>query len=209
MDISSFAVLDTETTGLQKDPDARVIEIGIARFENGVCVRRYQSLVRPDILTEAGVKVAWKVSQITRAEIEAAPLPEDVWVEVDGLLGDVPVVAWNLPFDQEMVRRSFFSEDRLDTMIARRLAPPSWKECAMRRFTNRWEAYGQKWPNGDAQWFRLIDAATLMGLEWTGNAHRADADAEMTGRLYAGLLADTLIPVLPGGPVRHGVHAET
>ena len=58
MNLPSFAVLDTETTGLTKDPDTRVIEIGIVRFEGGVCVRRYQSLVRPDILTDAGAEIA-------------------------------------------------------------------------------------------------------------------------------------------------------
>jgi len=202
MTLPPFAVLDTETTGLLKDPDARVIEIGVARFEDGVCVRRFQSLVRPDLLTEEGAEVAWRVSQIARADIETAPLPEDVWEAMGDLLDNVPVVAWNLPFDQAMVQRSFFSEGRLETMIQRRLLPPSWKACAMRRFSKAYAAYGTRWPNGEARWFRLSDAAALMGLEWTGDAHRADADAEMTGRLYAGMLAGTLTPRQPV-PMRH------
>lgn len=206
MTLPSFAVLDTETTGLTKDPDTRVVEIGIVRFEGGVCVRRYQSLVRPDILTDAGAEIAWKVSQISREEMWRAPLPEAVWAEVGPLIDDVPVVAWNLPFDQEMVRRSFFSGERLEVMRANRFVGPNWKECAMRRFTERFQDYGQRWPNGEARWFKLIDAARLVGLEWTGNAHRADADAEMTGRLYAGLLAENLTPVLDGAPLRHGQH---
>jgi len=202
MTLPPFAVLDTETTGLLKDPDARVIEIGVARFEDGVCVRRFQSLVRPDLLTEEGAEVAWRVSQIARADIETAPLPEDVWEAMGDLLDNVLVVAWNLPFDQAMVQRSFFSEGRLETMIQRRLLPPSWKACAMRRFSEAYAAYGTRWPNGEARWFRLSDAAALMGLEWTGDAHRADADAEMTGRLYAGMLAGTLTPRQPV-PMRH------
>jgi DNA polymerase-3 subunit epsilon len=204
MTLPSFAVLDTETTGLTKDPDTRVVEIGIVRFEGGVCVRRYQSLVRPDILTDAGAEIAWKVSQISREEMWRAPLPEAVWAEVGPLIDDVPVVAWNLPFDQEMVRRSFFSGERLEVMRANRFVGPNWKECAMRRFTKRFQDYGQRRPN--ARWFKLIDAARLVGLEWAGSAHRADADAEMTGRLYAGLLAESLTPVLDGVPLRHGQH---
>jgi len=200
---ASFAVLDTETTGLLKDPDARVIEIGVARFEDGVCVRRFQSLVRPDLLTDAGAAVAWKVSQIARADIEAAPLPEDVWAAMGNILDNVPVVAWNLPFDQAMVQRSFFCDDRIEAMIQRRLLPPSWQECAMRRFSEAYAAYGQRWPNGEARWFRLSDAAALMDLEWTGEAHRADADAEMTGRLYAGMLAGTLTPCRRDAPMNH------
>jgi DNA polymerase-3 subunit epsilon len=194
MTLPPFAVLDTETTGLLKEADARVIEIGVARFEDGVCVRRFQSLVRPDVLTDAGAEVAWRVSQIARADIEAAPLPEDVWESMGDLLDNVPVVAWNLPFDQAMVQRSFFCAGRLETMIQRKLLSPSWKACAMRRFSEAYAAYGTRWPNGEAKWFRLSDAAELMGLEWTGDAHRADADAEMTGRLYAGMLAGTLTP---------------
>ena len=204
MTLPPFAVLDTETTGLLKDPEARVIEIGVARFEGGVCVRRFQSLVRPDLLTDAGAEVAWRVSQIARADIEAAPLPEDVWAAMGDLLDNVPVVAWNLPFDQQMVQRSFFSEARLEAMIQRKLLSPSWKECAMRRFSTVYAAHGQRWPSGEAKWFRLSDAATLMGLEWTGDAHRADADAEMTGRLYAGMLAGTLTPTRQDAPMSHG-----
>jgi len=140
--------------------------------------------------------------ETARADIEAAPLPEDVWESMGDLLDNVPVVAWNLPFDQAMVQRSFFSEGRLETMIQRRLLPPSWKACAMRRFSEAYAAYGTRWPNGEAKWFRLSDAAELMGLQWTGDAHRADADAEMTGRLYAGMLAGTLTPRQPV-PMRH------
>jgi DNA polymerase III epsilon subunit-like protein len=202
MTLPPFAVLDTETPGLLKEADARVIEIGVARFEDGVCVRRFQRLVRPDVLTDAGAEVAWRVSQLARADIEAAPLPEDVWESMGDLLDNVPVVAWNLPFDQAMVQRSFFCAGRLETMIQRKLLSPSWKACAMRRFSEAYADYGTRWPNGEAKWFRLSDAAELMGLEWTGDAHRADADAEMTGRLYAGMLAGTLTPRQPV-PMRH------
>ena len=189
----SFAVLDTETTGLLNDPDAHVVELGIARFEDGVCVARRSWIVRPPVLTEAGLEVAWRISQISEAEILAAPSPLEVWTEASPLLDDVPVVAWNLPFDQAMVRRTFFADELLDAIRAHHLAPPSWKECAMRRYSRRFVEHLGTWPRGEPRWAKLKNAATQCGLTWTGNAHRADADAEMTGQLYAGLLADSLV----------------
>lgn len=190
--LPSFAVLDTETTGLQKDPDAHVVELGVARFENGVCVARRSWIVRPPVLTEAGLEVAWRISHISESEILAAPSPLDIWAEAQPLLSGLPVVAWNLPFDQTMVRRTFFPSETLEVLIARQLYPPAWQECAMRRYSKRFAAQLGAWPSGEPKWAKLTKAALQCGLSWTGTAHRADADAEMTGQLYLGLLRDTL-----------------
>ena len=45
MSIKTFCVLDTETTGLTRDRSARVIEVAVARFEDGQPVATFSSLV--------------------------------------------------------------------------------------------------------------------------------------------------------------------
>ena len=193
VDPTTFAVLDTETTGLPKeDPDAHGVEVGIARFEGGQCVHRAQWFVRPDVLRDEHAEVAWRVSQISRAQIEGAPAPEEAWAEIHPWIKGIPIIAWNLPFDQTMIQRSFFSGGRLSGMRARRLVPPNWHECAMRRYSRHFVDQVGRWPSGEPKWSKLAHAAEQSGFSWTGQAHRADADAEMTGRIYLGLLAGTL-----------------
>jgi DNA polymerase III epsilon subunit-like protein len=42
---------------------------------------------------------------------------------------------------------------------------------------------GRSQHDGGVRWLKLTRAARLMGLEWPTNAHRALADAVMTGRI--------------------------
>ena len=201
MSIKTFCVLDTETTGLTRDRDARAIEVAVARFEEGQVVATFSSLVRPEIFTPEGARVAQDICGILPEDILQAPRPWEVWGSVLDVIGSHPVVAWNMPFDQQMVRRTFFEGESFEHSKRMRQYPPNWSECAMLRFTSYFEQYAEKWENGEPRWFRLETAAKLVEIPWEGNAHRALADVLMTGRIYAGLLAGTL--VARAGGVEH------
>jgi DNA polymerase-3 subunit epsilon len=201
MSIKTFCVLDTETTGLTRDRDARAIEVAVVRFEGGKPVHSFTSLVRPDILTPEGMRVANDICGIRPDEIEQAPRPWEVWGSVLEVIGSHPVVAWNMPFDQQMVRRTFFEGESFEHSKRLRQYPPNWSECAMLRFTHAFENYAAKWENGEPRWFRLETAAKLVEVPWEGQAHRALADVLVTGHIYAGLLAGTL--VARAGGVEH------
>lgn len=193
MSLPTFCVLDTETTGLTRDRNARAVEVAVARFEDGVPVATFSSLLRPDVITDEGLRVSREICGILPDDILSAPPPWEVWAGVLEVIGSHPVVAWNMPFDQQMVRRTFFEGESFQQSKLLRQYPPNWRECAMLRFTKQFEDYAERWENGEPRWFRLSTAAALVEMPWEGNAHRALADVLMTGRLYAGMLAGTLV----------------
>jgi DNA polymerase III epsilon subunit-like protein len=187
-----FAEIDTETTGLPSDPDARVVEVGVAVFEIGAptpwsgnvpsceVVGQFASLVRPEILRDEHLDLVERISGISRDEVLDADPPEVVWLrllrELDGAM--MPFFAWNLAFDATMMARTFAWADGL-----------SWRGCTMRSFATR---------TGGRAW-KLSTAAEHLGLAFEGQTHRALADAIMAGRIQAMLLSDD--PRLPRGSV--------
>jgi len=197
-----FATLDTETTGLLENRDGspnletRAIEVAIAvHDEDGSLVRTFSSLLHPDLITEEGFEVAEKVSGILRQEILDAPQPEEVWPQIRTFLDDftIPVRTWNLPFDQEMTERTFRAS------IVGDQDPIRWNGCIMRDFTRIFHAYAGRRYNGDVRWFNLGKAADLANrlgcpMQWTGDAHRALADAIMSGAIDAKMRLGLLVP---------------
>ncbi len=177
-----IAALDTETTGLPEDRDARAIEVAVAVFDSEVSldepIRVYQSLVNPDVLTEAGLAVALEVSGISEEEIRAAPRPDPVWLAVEETLdhGLIPVVGWNFAFDKLMVRRTFFLDEKADDGVA-------WEDDTMKTFGRAFAPVLGRGRGGEPRWVKLTRAAEMMGLSWDGDAHRALADAIMTVRI--------------------------
>jgi DNA polymerase III epsilon subunit-like protein len=196
------ATLDTETTGLlenrdgSKNLETRAVEVAVAIHDDeGALVRTFSSLIHPDVITEDGFRVAEEISGILRHEILDAPRPEEVWPQLRTFLDDfsIPVRTWNLPFDQEMTYRTF------RTCIEGDQDPIRWNGCIMREFTERFKSYAGRRYNGDVRWFNLGKAAALatrLGcpVEWTGDAHRALADALMSGALDAAMRLGQLVP---------------
>lgn len=101
-----YIALDTETTGLNPSRD-RIIELGAVLFENGKCVKRFQSLVNPGVFIPARVTA---VNNITNSMIKNAPTEEIVYSELAEFLKDAYneqtiICAHNARFDM-----SFLSE---------------------------------------------------------------------------------------------------
>jgi len=169
--------VDTETTGLGSD--ARVVQLAALRFrwrwpggagepEVEFSARyRLVSLVRPP------EGIAWNpgavaVHGIRPADVARAPAFPDVEPELLRVVGDLPLVAHNAPFDRRMVEREFAVAGRLaDAPAADRWA------CSMRA------AAAAGLPR------KLGDLAAALGLRPSGGLHDAGVDAELAALAYA------------------------
>lgn len=192
-----FCELDTETTGLVDDPCACVVEVGaVLVADNGAILDSFESLVRPDILTEDGQRICEEISGISAEEILAAPLPSDVFVALGRfLLGwSVPVWTYNLDFDQRMVRRTFCGADE----VPDEEDPVQWGGCTMRMFGRRFRmTYGKLPQDGGDPNFPLWKAIDIAGFGFVGDAHRALTDARAAARLQWMMLAEGFGPPPP------------
>lgn len=162
------ALFDTETTGLPHE-GARIVEVGVARFEGMKCVARWGSLINPGIPIPAEVT---EIHGITDADVADAPR----FIEVLPYLLDVTRDAWpaayNASFDRQMweIEVNHMGIDApphpmFDAEL-RWLDPLTW----VRKIDGTWA--GNK----------LTEACSRHGVP-LNSAHRAQHDAEASGRL--------------------------
>jgi DNA polymerase III epsilon subunit family exonuclease len=93
--LAEFVALDVETTGL-KPYQHRIIEIGLARYQNNRCVDRYSALVNPERrLPEYIVKL----TGLTDSDLIPAPKFGQIAHEVVTFIGSSPILGHNIGFD--------------------------------------------------------------------------------------------------------------
>jgi len=172
-------VVDTETTGLPHQDWAQVIEIAALHLdEYGRVVNSFQSLL--GVRLDDRCTPAMKINGITQAELDDAPLPQNVrgafleWFHryVDH---GVTVTSYNLAFDEAMLNRAGFS-------------PLPWGECIMLQATQALGNAGvlehKRKRDGGFKYASLDEACAYYKV--VGRAHRAFPDAQ---RAAAVLLA--------------------
>jgi DNA polymerase III epsilon subunit family exonuclease len=172
----TFVIFDVETTGLEADHD-RVVELGLARFENGVRVKRWGSLVYPDreIPDEAS-----NIHGITTVDVSTAPRFIGILADVINIARNAHPVAYNASFDKR-----FWLREMARTSLTDLRAIPLFNENVpwldplvwMRRRHGIWG--GNK----------LAECCDRFGID-IGNAHRATDDAVATGKLLRALAAE-------------------
>jgi DNA polymerase III epsilon subunit len=119
-----MAFLDVETTGLSPRRGDRVIEIAMARAQNGAIVGTFASLVHPERRISLGASA---VNGIYDDDVRDAPRFAEIADAVKDFLRDAVIVCHNAPFDlgfvsSEMERagKKFSAPCVLDTLqIAR------------------------------------------------------------------------------------------
>lgn len=159
-----LVVLDTETTGLPEH-GGRVCEIGACRFEGGVPVARFTSLVNPGHEIPAA---ATAIHHITTEQVANAPtLPElagDLLKICDGAV----TCAYSAPFDKGMLHAEIQGQDCHAFDPAQ-----SWIDILVlvRHF--------QRFVSGSGR-HKLTNVCARMGIV-LDNAHRADSDALAAG----------------------------
>ena len=85
--INRYVAMDVETTGLNPAVD-RIIEVGMARVEDGQITQKYSTLVYP------GISVSERITELTgihNEELTGKPRIEDIIGEITEFIGDWPV----------------------------------------------------------------------------------------------------------------------
>ena len=124
--INRYVALDIETTGLNPAVD-RIIEVGMARVEDGQITQKYSTLVYP------GISVSERITELTgihNEELAGKPRIEEIIGDITSFIGDWPILGHNVTFDFSFLKRAAvnngytITDDGIDTLkIARRLLP--------------------------------------------------------------------------------------
>jgi DNA polymerase-3 subunit epsilon len=93
-DLSEFIVLDTETTGIAVG--SRIVEVAALHVKDGVVVRRFQSLVNPEMHIPSIVQ---GVHGITDAMVASAPKATPVLADFAKFVAGHTLIAHNASFD--------------------------------------------------------------------------------------------------------------
>ena len=148
---------DLETTGLNPASD-EIIEIGVARFRDGVVVDQYQSLVKPSIPIPTDIT---HLTGIHQEDVEDAPAIDEILPQLELYFADAPIIAHNAQFDVSFMQKHGLLKTNLalDTFDLAAIVLPA------------------------APRYGLGPLAAQEGIE-LARAHRAFNDAVATGHLY-------------------------
>lgn len=160
-ELPNFYIIDTETTGLDKN--AEVIQIGIVD-QSGATVM--DTLVKP---RRPVPMEATAVHQITNEMLIDAPDFFDVYFDLSSCLAGEVMIAYNMDFDWRLLQQTA-------TLNGLPMIRPRQRDCAMRNYA----AYrGERSPRrGGYRWHKLTAAARYEQVHVEG-AHTAVGDALM------------------------------
>ena len=165
--IREFVALDVETTGL-KPYQHRVIEIGLARYQNNRCVERFSALVNPERRLPDYIV---KLTGLTDSDLIPAPRFSQIAHDVVGFIGNAPILGHNVGFDIGFVNAE------LDRLRMRKLENESIDTIPLAM-----QVLGRRLRPS------LDRVSAAVGLGRSGR-HRALADAELTAEVALRLWA--------------------
>lgn len=156
-------MLDFETTGLSPALGARITEVAALRIVDGRVVERFVSLVN------CGVRIPYEITMLTGISqhmVDRAPPVQEVVPALLRFIGRDALSAHNASFDAKFLAaesamlgmRPAYSALLCSLLLARRLLP------------------------GRSS-YKLSNLAAALNIRFSGNAHRAEADAEVSAQL--------------------------
>jgi DNA polymerase III subunit epsilon len=158
-----IVMLDFETTGLSPSSGDRITEVAALRIQDGRIVDRFVRLVNCEVRIPAFIT---HLTGITQEMVDSAPCVSTVIPELIDFIGDDTLSAHNASFDEKFLRaesRALGLQPKYRRMVcslklARRLFPglPSYK---------------------------LGFLSSALGIRFSGQAHRAEADAEASANV--------------------------
>ncbi len=176
--LSTFVVVDLETTGLDPEKD-EIIEIGAIKFIDGEEAETFEELIDPG---KPIPEFITRLTGISDADVAGKPKIDAIFPRLDRFLGGAAFVGQQVNFDasfleyeyrkqnndfqfwEDKVRRFKYLDNlRLDTLFIARIFFPFLRE------------------------FKLASLARHLGYDLT-NAHRAVEDARATGHVFLQLV---------------------
>ena len=177
----TIAVIDFETTGMSPAMGARATEIAVVLLREGRIVGRYASLMRSGAWVPPFIE---QLTGISNRMLANAPPADQVMREVSEFTRGCAMVAHNAGFD-----RGFWQHERAlagcddegnASGDASAAAEPTFG-CTLLLSRRLWPEV----PN-----HKLGTLARWHGIQPTGRAHRALADAEMAAELWLRIVDD-------------------
>jgi len=163
----TLIVLDFETTGLSPDMGDRTIEVGAVKLVAGDVVERFQALMNPGMRISGFIE---SYTGISNDMLDSAPPCGEVMADFRAFIGDYNLVAHNASFDKRFldaelsrISHTYGGAFGCSLLVSRRL------------FTAA--------PN-----HKLGTLVDYLNIEAKGSFHRALYDAEMTAKLWIGIL---------------------
>lgn len=156
--LPAFAVIDTETTGLNASSD-RIIELSAVIYESFTPTETYTTLINP------GCHIPENASQINSiydADVQGAPTIGNIADDFLNFIDNLPVVGYNIPFDLQFLYCSGID------IISNRKIYDAYK-LARKAF-----------PGLDS--YSLVNVSASLGISYP--AHRSLADCIVTGAVF-------------------------
>ncbi len=163
--LGCFVAVDVETTGISPGDD-EIIEVGAVKFENGVVVDTFQTLLDPGRKLPPFII---SLTGITDRDVAGQPKFSDIRGELLEFIGNSPVVGQNISFDVNFLVASGGTDFRFprNTLLdTAELARIFWAELPRFSLSSLCSAF----------------AVTLH------SAHRASDDAQATGEILVEMI---------------------
>ncbi|GAB3541817.1 3'-5' exonuclease [Noviherbaspirillum agri] len=158
-----IVMLDFETTGLSPAAGARITEVAALRIEGGRIVDRFVSLVNCGVEVPAFIT---SLTGITQRMVDSAPCVSDVVPELLRFIGKDILSAHNASFDEKFL----IAEARELGLMPQHEALVCSLKLSRRLFPGL--------PS-----YKLGSLSSALGIRFNGNAHRAEADAEVSAQV--------------------------
>lgn len=121
--ITSYVVVDTETTGLSPEKDD-IIELSALKVTNGAVTGQWSRLIRPRRLIPEFIT---KINHITNEMVRGCPRIENVIGDFLAFIGEDPMMCHNASYDVNMInaalrraKRAELSNEIIDTLAMAR-----------------------------------------------------------------------------------------
>lgn len=158
-----IVMLDFETTGLSPAMGARITEVAALRIQDGRIVDRFVSLVNCGVHIPAFIT---SLTGITQQMVDDAPCVSEVVPELLRFIGRDALSAHNASFDEKFL----IAESRQLGLMPEHAQLVCSLKLARRVFPG-------------LPGYKLGMLSSALGIRFNGNAHRAEADAEVSAQV--------------------------